>query len=71
MQCEFHQRAREKMFNRISNIVNIDGQEVFSVIMGKFLEEWSFYDMLPIWHISCTYVSGMYKSVLEFHKEFG
>ena len=71
MQCEFHQRVREEMLNRISNIANIAGQEVFRIIMGKFLEEWSFYDILPIWHISCTYISGMYKSVLEFHKEFG
>ena len=68
-QCQFHQAERESMLLAINDIADIEGQEVFNVVMGKYIEGWYFEEMLPIWQITCTSISNMYKNVLRFHKK--
>ena len=68
-QCHFHQTDREKMLKEVENIVVLEGNEIFSVLLGKYIEEWSFHEMMPIWQISCTYISNMYRRVLKFHRD--
>ena len=70
MQCQFHHDTRERMLGMIDEISDIDAADVFSVLLGKYIDGWSFRDMLPVWHISCTYISSMYRAVLQFHKRY-
>ena len=70
MQCQFHHDTRERMLGMIDEISDIDAADVFSVLLGKHIDGWSFRDMLPVWHISCTYISNMYRAVLQFHKRY-
>ena len=48
MQCQFHQDSRERMLGMISEIANIDGADILSVLIGNYIDGWSFIDMLPV-----------------------
>ena len=69
MLCSGHDRKRELMFNEISHIrQSVDRMDDFGVLMGGYIEEWSFEEMTPIWLISCTYISQMYYGVSTSRK---
>ena len=70
MQCHYQYAYRTRMLNDISEIVMIDGANVFGVLMGQYIEGWSFEDMVPIWCIACSAIAKMYRSVLDFHKRY-
>ena len=58
------------MLNTISNMVTIHSQKVFGVLMGAFIEEWSYEKMVSIWKITCTAIYSMYREVLKFHEKY-
>ena len=69
MQCSGHDQRRQMMFNEISHIrQGVDRMVDFGILMGGYIEEWSFEEMTPIWLISCTYISQMYYVVLNSRK---
>ena len=69
-QCQFHHEARKSMLESIGQMAVFDGLDVFSIALGKYIEGWSFEEMTPIWKVTCTYINGMYRDVLKFHKKY-
>ena len=69
-QCEYHQVTRVEMLERVDQIAPMEGLDVFSILMGKSIENWPFEEMAPIWKISCTHIVRMYSEVLKFHKKY-
>ena len=69
-QCQYHHTIREKMLAMINDIVRLDGQIVFRVLLGKPIDGWTIDEMMVIWKISCTYITSMYNEVLKFHKKY-
>ena len=69
-QCEYHQVTRVEMLERIDQLAPMEELDVFSILMGKPIENWSFEEMAPIWKISCTHIVRMYGEVLKFHKKY-
>ena len=66
MQCSGHDNIRELMYNEINQTYHeIDRLVTFGVLMGGFIEGWVFEEMIPIWQVSCTYISQMYYTVLK------
>ena len=61
MQCPAQADIRQELHRQIGNICpQIEHQEYFHVIMGKFIQGWDFEDMLPIWKASCQHIMRMY-----------
>ena len=62
MQCLAHGEIRGIMHDEIERICpNINPLDYFDIIMGKFIEDWEFADMVPIWEVSCRHISEMYR----------
>ena len=66
MQCPHYYDTRIDMYATISeNGRNLDNICTFKVLMGVVIEGWDMEGMLPIWKISCKYISGMYYNVIN------
>ena len=66
MQCAYHNDLRNEMYAAI----NVNGRALgnvctFEILMGGVIEGWDSEGMLPIWKISCTYISKMYYNVIN------
>ena len=61
MQCPCQAVLRTEMYSEIDKVCKDFGQnDVFSILMGGNIPGWDFPEMVPIWLISCTYISRMY-----------
>ena len=58
------------MLVSINRIATIEGYDVFIVLMGIYIKDWSFEERMPIWQVSCTCISNTYREVLRFPKNF-
>ena len=66
MQCPTHQQLRESMNNQIEALTDqIEQEEYFPVVMGKFIPEWEIEDMIPIWIIACRHITRMYYNTIN------
>ena len=66
MQCPAQADTRLELYKQIDVICpGLEHQEYFYVIMGKFIEGWSFEDMMPIWRASCQQVMKMYRFAIR------
>ena len=43
----------------------LDNVCTFEILMGGVIDGWDIGGMLPIWKISCTYISRMYYNVIN------
>ena len=58
MQCSHHDNYRIKMYAAIAeNGRALDNVCTFDILMGGVIDRWDLEGMLPIWKISCTYIS--------------
>ena len=69
-QCQYHNEIRTTMQNAISELALIDGQKVFEVLMGAYIEGFTYDEMVPIWKLSCSAIHSMYREVLRFHDRY-
>ena len=66
MQCPAQADIRELLYEQINDLQPpIEHQEYFYVMMGKYIQEWEFLDMLPIWMASCHHIGRMYYRALS------
>ena len=66
MQCPYHQELRNEMYGAITDYGRVlDNACTFEVLMGGVIDGWDIVGMLPIWKISCTYISRMYYNVIN------
>ena len=69
MQCPAHEQVRIEMYNCINRIRHeLDQSCGLDVLLGKQIEGWDFEDMLPIWHISCSFIYTMYNTRIRRYK---
>ena len=62
MQCPAEIYIREDLSRQIDKVCpQIDQQEYFNVVMGKYILGWEFDDMLPICKITCKQITKMYR----------
>ena len=69
-QCHYHHETRTRMLDSINEIARIDCQKVFGVLMGAYIEGFSYEEMVPIWKIACSAIYHMYREVLRFHERY-
>ena len=66
MQCPHHYNSRIEMYTAIAeNGRALDNVCTFDILMGGVIDGWDLEGMLPIWKISCTYISRMYYNVIN------
>ena len=59
------------MLHEINDIYNeLIGRDTFRVLMGGYIENWSYHDMVPIWLISYKHVTQMYRDNLEHREKY-
>ena len=69
MQCPVHEDVRRQMYGEICEMgEHLDEICNFSILMGNFIEGWSFEEMLPIWQICSTHITRMYYKVVNDRK---
>ena len=66
MQCDYHEVVRIEMYAEINALSRgLDRQCNLEVLLGKEIEGWSEFEMIPIRKITCTYITKMYNRVLK------
>ena len=69
MQCDGHNDKRRQMYEEINQVQHgINNLINFGVLLGGYIDGWSFEEMSPIWMISSTYISQMYYEVINNRK---
>ena len=72
MQCPANDDNRFLLYNGINGIApNIEPENFLNVVMGKFIDDWDFEQMVPIWEISVVYVVNMYYDSLRARQGIG
>ena len=70
MQCDGQNDRRRVMYEEIYAVQQgIENLIDFGILLGGYIEGWSFDDMKPIWMIACTHISQMYYAVLNMRRE--
>ena len=66
MQCPHHYNLRVDMYAAFAeNGRALDNVCTFEILMGGVIEGWGLEEMLPIWKVSCTYISKKYYNVIN------
>ena len=66
MQCPHQNELRADMYAAIAeNGRALENVCTFDILMGGVIEGWNLEGMLPIWKVSCTYISKMYYNVIN------
>ena len=72
MQCPANSDNRGFLNAEINEITpDIDPGNFLGVVLGKFLDGWSYEQMVPIWEISARYVTTMYFDTLRARQGVG
>ena len=70
IQCPYHEAKRSQMYDDITEMCPALEQMIdFSVLMGRYIAGMDLEQMIPIWSISCTYITQMYHDTLNARKE--
>ena len=69
MQCPYQTDLRVEMYKDLHRIEEgIETKCTFDILIGNNILGRSFEEMVPIWQISCTYISRMYYRVINARK---
>ena len=72
MQCPSQEAHRIGMYNEVNKHYDLDlGELSFGVMMGQYLINKDFDDMLTLWKISSHFIYAMYKDVLADRRGIG
>ena len=72
MQCPANEVHRTNLNREVMAICpDIDPQEFFNILMGKYIDDWDFEDMKPIWESSARHVTKMYGDTLRDREGMG
>ena len=72
MQCPANVDNRNCLSEEINEITpDIEPCNFLSIILGKFLDGWSYEQMVPIWQISAKYVTRIYFDTLRARQGVG
>ena len=72
MQCPANEAHRTNLNREVMAICpDIDPQEFFNILMGKYIDDWDFEDMKPIWESSAMHVTKMYGDTLRDREGMG
>ena len=64
-QCHAMNEIRNEMYDELNQICDAFRVCNFGVLMGRFIDDWDFNEMLPIWLTASKYVAKMYREVLK------